>query len=516
MRKKKRKSDLSRETLSREYYKRLLAGNELDVPVDESVNFTRTRYRKMKKEVIDRKLERFGRLTRTAVLTILMFSIALFLLIGKRPTVSKEENRNLATFPNFSIASYLSGDYTSAITEFYDDTVPLRSKFKSIISTINSAFGITYGGDDSVVLIGSGVASLETPKDTTENSTESTENAIAITEDTTAITTQVATTEEDTEEVDDNGEIDNNILIYNNRALMLYGGSFSKGEEYAGIINSYREDLGDDINIYSLIAPTAGTFYIPEKYKNLTNSETENIDHINSYLDDSIETVDVYNALVSHKSENIYARTDHHWLPLGAYYAAQAFADISGVDFAELDSYTSVTKEGYVGTMYGYTNGNETIKNNPEDFIYYQPSNNYTTTYYDHDLENKREGNLLINLDNVDPVSWYLVFMGGDDRITHVSTDVKNNRTLVIIKDSYGNALVPCLTSSFEDIYVIDMRYFEVNAIDFIKTVNATDLLFAMDTYSATGSNCDKLEEIRTQSSNCDIEEKLNADIDSE
>ena len=89
--------------------------------------------------------------------------------------------------------------------------------------------------------------------------------------------------------------------------------------------------------------------------------------------------------------------------------------------------------------------------------------------------------------------------MGGDEKITHVTTDVKNGRNLVIIKDSYGNALVPFLTSSFENIYVIDMRYFELNAIDYIKDVNATDVLFAMNTFSATGSNYKELETIRTQ-----------------
>lgn len=109
------------------------------------------------------------------------------------------------------------------------------------------------------------------------------------------------------------------------------------------------------------------------------------------------------------------------------------------------------------------------------------------------------EGNLLINLDNVDPVSWYLVFMGTDQAVTHVRTDVNNGRKLAIIKDSYGNALVPCLTGSFEDIYVIDMRYFDVNAVSYLKECGVTDLLFAMNTFSATGSNFECIEQIRTQ-----------------
>ena len=52
---------------------------------------------------------------------------------------------------------------------------------------------------------------------------------------------------------------------------------------------------------------------------------------------------------------------------------------------------------------------------------------------------------------------------------------------------------------SFENIYVCDMRYFELNAIDFCKQVGCTDLLFAMNTFSATGGNESYLESNRVQ-----------------
>ena len=105
----------------------------------------------------------------------------------------------------------------------------------------------------------------------------------------------------------------------------------------------------------------------------------------------------------------------------------------------------------------------------------------------------------MLNLDNLDPASWYLVFMGGDERITHLNTDCKNGRKLCIIKDSYGNALVPTLTSSFEDIWVVDMRYFKPNIIKFMQERGITDVLFAMNTYSATGGNAKHLETILNQ-----------------
>lgn len=465
-----------------------------------------------KKERKMKHAEKVGNAIRIMVIVIFIFGVALFLIFGKRPKVSTEENRNLAKFPKFSFSSYFSGKYTSGISNFYDDTVPLRSKFKTMISGIESSFGVNYGGkgDDAAVLIGNGVKTKDDKKEETKpnNTEKQTENAQSATDVSLAETTEAATEEP----VDDNGEIDNNILVWNKRALMLFGGSHTKAETYAQTVNSYKSQLGDNVNVYSMIAPTAGQFYIPDKYKDLTNSETENIDYINGLLDPSVKVVDVYNTLLPHVKENIYARTDHHWLPLGAFYAAEGFSKVAGTSFAPLTSYQAVTKQGYVGTMYGYT-GSDIIKNNPEDFTYYVPSNQYQTYYYNNDLTNGRTGNLLINLDNVEPVSWYLVFMGGDDRITHIKTDCTNGRTLVMIKDSYGNALVPCFTGSFTDIYVIDMRYFNgINAIDFMKNVNCTDLLFAMDTYSAVGSNCDDIGKILNQSTDCDIASRL-ADV---
>lgn len=76
---------------------------------------------------------------------------------------------------------------------------------------------------------------------------------------------------------------------------------------------------------------------------------------------------------------------------------------------------------------------------------------------------------------------------------------MKNGRKLAVVKDSYGNAIPGYLFGSYEEIYVIDMRYFDLNLVDFVKEQGVTDLLFTMVTYSAVGENAEKLEGLRTQ-----------------
>lgn len=453
-----------------------------------------------KREYMQRKAQRFSKTIGVSLLSSVVVVLAVVLLLAPRSTISYEENRVLAEKPKFSLTSLLDGSYTSGWSEYYNDTVPFRSKLKKTISAMMQWTGVQ--SEEDTVFFGN-VSQVKKKTTTPVATTESVETTVAVaaagndeTNTEPAVTTTVVTTTEDPND-EPAAEIGEGIILDHKRAVCVYGGSFSVGQDYAETLNAYQQDLGSDVQVYSLVAPTAVSYYLPEEYANYTASETENIDNINSYLN-SVKPVDAYNALKPHTAEAIYARTDHHWLPLGAYYAAEAFAKVADVPFASLSDYDTATKKDYVGSMYTYTES-AVLLDNPEEFTYYIPKNKYKTTYYSTSFTDPTEGDLLMNLDGYDNSMYYLVFMGGDDKITHVETDCKNGRTLVIFKDSYGNALVPCLTSSFENIYVCDMRYFELNAIDFCKQVGCTDLLFAMNTFSATGGNESYLESNRVQ-----------------
>ena len=452
-----------------------------------------------KREYMQRKAQRFSKTIGVSLLSGVVVVVAVVLLLAPRSTISYEENRLLAEKPKFSLTSLLDGSYTSGWSEYYNDTVPFRSKLKKTISAMMQWTGVQ--SEEDTVFFGN-VSQVKKKTTTPVATTESVETTVAVaagsdeTNTEPAVTTTVVTTTEDPND-EPAAEIGEGIILDHKRAVCVYGGSFSVGQDYAETLNAYQQDLGSDVQVYSLVAPTAVSYYLPEEYANYTASETENIDNINSYLN-GVKPVDVYNALKPHTAEAIYARTDHHWLPLGAYYAAEAFARVADVPFASLSDYDTATKKDYVGSMYTYTES-AVLLDNPEEFTYYIPKNKYKTTYYSTSFTDPTEGDLLMNLDGYDNSMYYLVFMGGDDKITHVETDCKNGRTLVIFKDSYGNALVPCLTSSFENIYVCDMRYFELNAIDFCKQVGCTDLLFAMNTFSATGGNESYLESNRVQ-----------------
>lgn len=269
------------------------------------------------------------------------------------------------------------------------------------------------------------------------------------------------------------------------RALEPFKGSSERAGIYASVINTYAEKLGPKVRVYCMPVPVPVAYYCPDgAAANAANVRRQMID-IFSNLSPDVEPVDIYPTLALHVNEPIYSRTDHHWAPLGAYYASECFAESAGVDFFDLSAYQRHDKPGYVGTMYKFS-GDLAVKRAPETFTYYTPlDSNYSVTYTVYTLDKER----LNVIDESSPISGsffqpasgsatYLTFMGGDTRLTCIDTGVATPRRLAIVKDSYGNAIPPYLIGSFNQIHVIDCRYFTRNILDYIEDNGITDLLF--------------------------------------
>lgn len=455
-----------------------------------------------------------------ASLLVTFEAICMGLLILPRSTESITEKRELAEFPELTPDSYFSGDFAEGVSEWFSDTVPFRDELTGISTELRELRGFRQ---DGIRLHNVGTVQTSTPEQSTPEQPgepqqsapeQSTSEQIEPTAEQPAVTerpviTTAAPDENQPEEInpDDAVTITNNgIAVVGTRALMLYGGSYSVGERYAEVVNKYKQAL-PDVNVYSMVIPTSCEFYSPASVAAYCGSELDNINHVYGCLQNDVVSVDAYTPLSTHKNEDIYLRTDHHWAPLGAYYAAQAFAQAAGVPFEDISQYEQRVVHDYVGTMYGYT-GDIVLKNNPEDFVYYVPKNvDYTTTYYDYILEDGKivgaaepyEANFFIKYGDGNGMA-YCTFMGGDAKVVKVSSDAGTGRKLAIFKDSYGNALPGYLMGSFDEIYVIDMRYFTHNAVDFLTENGVTDVLFANNAFhAATASTVTYYDNFLTQ-----------------
>ena len=61
--------------------------------------------------------------------------------------------------------------------------------------------------------------------------------------------------------------------------------------------------------------------------------------------------------------------------------------------------------------------------------------------------------------------------------MVRISTNSPANRRLLIIKDSYANAFVPFLTKDFNEITMLDLRYFTDDVQTYIEDYSITDIL---------------------------------------
>lgn len=430
---------------------------------------------------------------------VFIAGVSAFLFISPRPEVSETEQRKLTSFPVFSAESFFSGEFTDNLSAWFNDTVPFRDEFKKIAAEVKSLSGITLGG----VEIHGNLTAITTPPEITtpppaEATTAPAETEVppeteAPAETTPPMTTPPAETtpaEAIVDGVYDNGQL----IVYMDghyRGMSMYGGG--TGLNYASYVNAFKEALGD-VAVYSMVIPTSSAFYTPAEYSAYNASHLDTILSIRNHLV-NVTDVDAYSVLEARTDEPVYTRTDHHWMPLGAYYAAEEFAKTAGVPFAGLSDFTEVVIDGFLGTIYTFA-PSANLLNDPEQFVYYKPQNDYTVYYYTTDYTFEYTFPLFVE----QPVSQsYSTFMGGDAKIVRIETDVKNGRRLAVLKDSYGNAAIPFLVNSFEEIFVIDIRYFEPNAIDFLKEHEVTDVLFTMCTFSAAGGNSSHIDRIMKQ-----------------
>lgn len=418
------------------------------------------------------------------VVSILVFFFTVLFNFFPRSEFSKLEKRRLTAFPEFSLVDLKNGEFTKKISSWYSDTGPYRDVFMLLSMEFNDAIKLKL--EDRV----SFHAPTTPVYDVDEGAQENIDDVVEKHFDT--LDVAVVKKLKEKYRKDEVANVANAGIIVvgtgkNTRALMAFYSKEKSGLAFAKVVNRYRASFPDSINIYCMPIPIASAYYLPESAKNKMSEQWPVFNRIFNALDESVKIVNVYITLGEHIDEPIYLRTDHHWSARGAYYAAQKFAEVAEVPFVELSNYEERVVKDFVGSMYGYSQ-DISIQKAPEDFYYYMPQGvDYTTTYIDYILD--EEYNII---DQTPPYKGkffhhykdgsrgvYCTFMGGDIRITKVETSSINNRKLLILKDSYGNALPAFLFHSFSEIHVIDYRYFTRNIKAYVKEKGITDILFA-------------------------------------
>lgn len=406
-----------------------------------------------------------------------------------KPTVSNLENRALKTMPRFSLPNLVEGNYQRDFEEYYSDTFILRDNLVKISKDINKIMAF-LGPNISIV---TAVEDVELPPNIPEDGKET--------------VSPVPTSSEAHEEIDNTSPSSGNTetttptptpepekdygdgpnvgywMVVDGKAVQLFKFNKESFEYYAQVLNKYSEKLGDGVKIYSMIPPTNGEFMQLKKYKGITDSQNDALGFLKSKLDNSISSVDVFDALNKHKDEYIYFRTDHHWTALGAYYGYSEFMSSKGDTPLSLDQFEKIDLGDFLGSSYTKTL-DKSLEENPDNIVAYKPLNNHEFTIYKGNDGTKAD---IIDLKYADDISKkYLTFISsGGATWSRVKTDIKNGKKVLVVKDSFGNMLVPFLVPHYEEIYVVDSRFYSINLtekniVEFVKDNRINEVLFCI------------------------------------
>lgn len=181
------------------------------------------------------------------------------------------------------------------------------------------------------------------------------------------------------------------------------------------------------------------------------------------YFNTGAQTLDMAGALLEHKAEDIYYRTDHHWTSLGAFYGANVLLEAMGLEPLNLSDYekTTVTTEFY-GTTFS-TSGVRWVAPDSID-TYISGDGVKVTSWFTGSPE---EGNLYVDryLNEKDKYSY---FLGGNQSLCVIETEHTDAPKVLVIRDSYSDSLAPFLTERFSEIHLFDPRYNLTSVKDYV------------------------------------------------
>ena len=186
-----------------------------------------------------------------------------------------------------------------------------------------------------------------------------------------------------------------------------------------------------------------------------------------------LPTVDFAAALSAHSDGQIFYRTDHHWTTLGAFYGANAVLGALGKDLLKENSFTPETASNdFYGTLYS-TSGIHWL--DPDTMEYWVSGEGLTVTSWRTGAE---EPAALYDRSYLEKKDKYSSFLGGNQPLCVIKNEnVRDGSKLLLVRDSYADALAPFLAQRFSEVHLIDLRYYRMPVSAYAAENDIQDIL---------------------------------------
>ena len=334
--------------------------------------------------------------------------------IAKDRDFSESENRVLASFPKLTLSSIADGTFMKNFETYMSDQFVLRDRMISLKSYFDRLSGLR---EENGVYIGDDGFLIEKPSKYTAK----------------------------------------------------------KAKAMAKSINSFIKKY-PELNKMIAISPNASYIYSEKLPLGIElHSQQSELKGIKNRLEGENYTfLNVGKALEKAKEKSdVFYRTDHHWTTRGAYAVFKSIADKWNLDRSQV-KYKFLTVSGdFEGTLASKTG----IHDRKDKIEICLPENSEGSYLVSYESQDKRTTSLF-EPSKLQQKNKYEVFLGGNYDKVVIDTVSQSRATLLIIKDSYANCLIPMLTPYFAKIIVADPRYMTDSIHTVMDEYNISHVLF--------------------------------------
>lgn len=447
------------------------------------------------------------------IIVIFLFTVSILNIFQpNRKTISSEENRTLATFPEFSLDSFLSGDYFSKIDLFISDTFIKRDELMSLAKKLNSFKSINtfIKNDDSFTYIASNGQNTNAYENANENTTNSASDNIntnnknefnveasslasssniehnfimKIEKDLQVQIASLAQAEKTKKEIKYQVEENNptneseyvtgGYIVYKGIPYSVCANAIKKTPQFFDAVNTYAK-VFPNAKVSVVLGPQSSLIIDNEKVQKQILNQNDYINTLYTQCDENINAVNPCPNIFNHRNEDVFFKYDHHWTPLGAYYAYEELAKSLGMEPVKLEDMEKVDfMKEWQGSTYRFT-GDIRFKDGRDPLTIYMPKKQHIMTYMDLDGSFHTRSSILLK-----EIGGYSALLAGDKPYTVVTVpENPPDKVCLVIKDSYANAFIPYLCEHYNTIVIVDPRHAKFDITEQTKNFNFSDIFF--------------------------------------
>lgn len=364
------------------------------------------------------------------IIIIIVF-IGFFVLISGASLIIKDrefspnENRYLAETPELSWDNILSGKFQDGLEDYLRDQVCFRDGWITVKTGIQKACGDTDIGGAYVGKDGYDFEKI-TPEDVDEK------------------------------------QVDRNIKAV---------------EDY---FMTASETI-DKQKLSFLLVPTSGLVMQEKLPKNARLfDQAKYIDQVQKAMKD-YNFVDVRDTLMDHNEEYIYYKTDHHWTSAGACLAYEVWSEHTGGEAETEDGLVkNVVSDKFRGSLYSKILDADSAYD--EIWTYgLQKDEAFGSKDCTVTIDEKQQLDSIYDDEKLQEKDKYAYFLGGNYGQVHIqnqkAASKAKGKNILIIKDSFANSFVPFVTQDYENIYMVDLRYYNGDMKAYLQEHEITDVL---------------------------------------